>query len=317
MKLGLQAIVRNEAKRIERMLSSCIVAGINTWVIVDTGSTDGTIRRINTLAKRHQADLHLVHLEWPDSFAVARNFALKVSADVAAPSHWLILDADEVVVRNTGARLEDADLIHIPRYADGDHLTIQAPRIIRAGALCHWEGAVHECLRGDPGASWLGARSTAYEIKAFADGWRSTGNIRQNQNYALAMRQLDETPHDSRALFYGGLCAEGAGHRQQAINLLEARAKMYVPGDIGEEESWYAAYRAAFLRALNKDLTAPFYLMRAYAARPHRSEPLAMLALYWRDMGYENLCQLTFPPKRAWPASEWLFVDPTLYEEAK
>ena len=69
-RISLCMIVKNEEKKLERALSWG--EGI-LWekVVVDTGSTDGTV----ALAERLGAKV--CHFDWIDDFAAARNFALE------------------------------------------------------------------------------------------------------------------------------------------------------------------------------------------------------------------------------------------------
>ena len=62
-KICLNMIVKNESKIIERCIKS-VYHLIDTWCIVDTGSTDGTQEIIKNLLMRHflEGQLHLTHL---------------------------------------------------------------------------------------------------------------------------------------------------------------------------------------------------------------------------------------------------------------
>jgi len=84
--LSVCMIVKNE----EHCLANCLESIkdlANEIIIVDTGSTDNTIR----IAKKFGAIIY--HFNWVDNFSAARNFSLK-----KATQRWtLVLDADEVV----------------------------------------------------------------------------------------------------------------------------------------------------------------------------------------------------------------------------
>jgi tetratricopeptide (TPR) repeat protein len=83
--VGLCMIVKNEAARLPRCLAA-VQGFVQEMVIVDTGSTDQTV----AIAKA--AGARVYHLDWPNDFAVARNYALGY-----VTSDWvLVLDADEV-----------------------------------------------------------------------------------------------------------------------------------------------------------------------------------------------------------------------------
>lgn len=83
-RLSLCMIVKNEVATLERCLQAAR-PHVDEIVVVDTGSTDGTIE----IAKAY-ADV-LDEIEWPNSFSVARNHSL----DLASGDFILILDGDE------------------------------------------------------------------------------------------------------------------------------------------------------------------------------------------------------------------------------
>jgi glycosyltransferase involved in cell wall biosynthesis len=84
--LSICMIVKNEEKHLEQCLAS-IKSIASEIIIVDTGSTDGTIQ----IAKKFGA--RIFHYEWNDDFAAARNFAL----DKVTQAWTFILDADEKI----------------------------------------------------------------------------------------------------------------------------------------------------------------------------------------------------------------------------
>ena len=82
--LSLALIAKNEARCLARCLQS-VQATVNEIIVVDTGSTDDTVR----IALECQA--RVVGFPWGDDFAAARNFALAQTT-----GDWiLVLDADE------------------------------------------------------------------------------------------------------------------------------------------------------------------------------------------------------------------------------
>lgn len=83
-RVALVMIVRNEAARIERALTS-VLPHVDEALVLDTGSADDTV------ALARAAGARVEHFEWVDDFAAARNAALD-----AADADWhVVLDADE------------------------------------------------------------------------------------------------------------------------------------------------------------------------------------------------------------------------------
>jgi glycosyltransferase involved in cell wall biosynthesis len=84
MKLSLAMIVKNEARCLARCLQS-VRGVVDEIVIADTGSTDDTVKIASACGA------NVVHYQWSNDFAAARNFALEHTT-----GDWiLVLDADE------------------------------------------------------------------------------------------------------------------------------------------------------------------------------------------------------------------------------
>src|SRR5882672_6874869 len=79
-KLMLNCIVKNESARIERMLSS-VVQFIDSWVIIDTGSTDDTKQKIMDFFTTHKVQGEIIDGEFMTGprRAIARS---------APPDNW-------------------------------------------------------------------------------------------------------------------------------------------------------------------------------------------------------------------------------------
>ncbi|MDY6900823.1 MAG: tetratricopeptide repeat protein [Cyanobacteriota bacterium] len=97
MKISLCMIVKDEESTLSKCLSSA-KKFVNEIVILDTGSTDKTVK----IAEGYGAKVH--HFEWCNDFSAARNEALKyVTGD------WiLVLDADEILAPEMIPQLREA-----------------------------------------------------------------------------------------------------------------------------------------------------------------------------------------------------------------
>lgn len=87
-------IVRNEETLISKCLNS--VSGIvDEMIIVDTGSTDDTVKKCKS------AGATVLHKDWENNFAAARNYGLE-----HAKGDWILwLDADEEVAKEDTHKL--------------------------------------------------------------------------------------------------------------------------------------------------------------------------------------------------------------------
>ena len=95
--LSVCMIVRNESLHLPKALAS--VQGIAAEiVVVDTGSTDDTVAIATAMGAK------VLHFDWTDDFAAARNSALE-----AATQPWILsLDADQILASDSASALVTA-----------------------------------------------------------------------------------------------------------------------------------------------------------------------------------------------------------------
>ncbi|MBR2214891.1 MAG: glycosyltransferase [Selenomonadaceae bacterium] len=197
MDLAACYIVKNGAKDLERSLRSLALA-VNELIVVDTGSTDDTVRVAESFGAT------VCHFSWVDHFAKARNFALE---QVQSP--WLIfLDADEYFRHPKEVRpalLEkitaepDCDVIMLIRYnIDPDAKTSGAmdisPRVLRNTPAVRYSGRIHEM----PGRT-DGRLKVSYADERLAlnhTGYSRRNSAKKiNRNIALIMQDIKENGH--------------------------------------------------------------------------------------------------------------------------
>lgn len=136
MKLTATIICKNESAMIDRCLNSLV--GVNEIVVVDTGSTDDTVK----IAKGW-TDKVFTDYKWADDFAEARNETLK-----HATGDWIIsIDADEILltpISDIKKQLEDIgdfNALTVKMKWDDNH-SHNVPRIFKSGLK--WTGKIHE-----------------------------------------------------------------------------------------------------------------------------------------------------------------------------
>ncbi len=86
-------IVKDEEDKIDFFLNN-IYDWVDELILIDTGSKDGTLEKVNHFVNLTQArKIRLDLFKWNDDFSAARNFSLG-----HASSEWILaLDADEVI----------------------------------------------------------------------------------------------------------------------------------------------------------------------------------------------------------------------------
>jgi len=297
-------IVKNENAVICRCLAS-VKPFIDYWVIVDTGSTDGTQGIIQEFMKDIPGELHA--RPWVN-FAHNRNEALELAKDKA--DYILIIDADEILIPSPGFVFPqlDKDFYFILTEFKG----IQYGRNQLVNARLHWEwhGVLHEVLVSTEDKT----RGTLRGIinVPFTDGARSQDPQKYYKDAQVLEAALKDEPDNRRYQFYLAQSYFACGEYERALEHYEKRVAQG-----GNEEVFFSLLQIARLQeTLKKTPNAIIEgYWKAYHACPWRAEPLWYLANYYRrnenyQEGYRTALQgLSIPIP-----SEYLFVEPKIYE---
>jgi glycosyltransferase involved in cell wall biosynthesis len=199
-RLSLCMIVRNEEDVLARCLESA--AGVvDETIVVDTGSTDAT----GALALAHGA--RVVWWPWQDDFSAARNVSLR-----EATGDWiLVLDADESLAPESGARIREAiersadvaafQLPVVNDYGDGQRLACLITRLFRRLPGVSFENRIHEQVLPSilPHALRLGLRVADLDAPILHDGYRAERVVSREKNLRnrrLFEMQLLDRPDD-------------------------------------------------------------------------------------------------------------------------
>lgn len=211
-RLSLCMIVKNEASRLQRCLTAAL-PWVAEAVIVDTGSTDGTVALAHSMGSK----VRVSHFAWCNDFARARNHALQ-----AANRPWaLVLDADEVLVVDDAAAWTRAlDQLEVSAFSvdchdrldDGGVAVGPIMRLFRRDQPgMFYRGQVHEQLAAVADRTCTVAHASFLHIDH--DG--HTGAVMREhktveRNLALARAMVASRPEDPFAWFCLGQSLEAA-----------------------------------------------------------------------------------------------------------
>lgn len=274
----LSMIVKDEAHVIGRCLAS-IRPFIDTWVIVDTGSTDATSEVIEEALAGVPGEL--VHRPWVD-FGHNRTEALDLAQGRA--DYALVIDADEVWHAPEGFAIpqELADGVQV-RHVTPDGTTFYLTTLMRLDRPWRYEGVLHEVATCD--GPHTVERLVGPSITGHFDSARNQRPVRDKYlaDAAVLRAAVERDPGNARNVFYLAQSFRDAGELDDAIEWYGARVRL-----VGwAEESWYAMYQIARLRERRGDPAAE--VINAYLAsvdaRPQRAEPLCDLARVNRALG--------------------------------
>lgn len=244
-------MVKNESAVIERCLNS-LKGMVNRIILVDTGSTDDTVKRATDTGLIYAVDRQ----PWVD-FGTNRTSAFAVAGEYG--DYVLIVDADQTMEGEFDFRT-GADAYNIMLH-HGD-LRYPLPRLLKATKPWRWDGATHECLLcSEPFTK--GLMPSLIQIEHADSHRRKTDKT--EDDIRLLEKQVAESV-DPRAVFYLARSYDDAG-RREAREVYEQRLLL---GGY-EEEKFYSLYRIGMLSGQDD------YLMRAWQMRPERWEPVAEL----------------------------------------
>ena len=307
----LNAIVKNEAASIRPWLES-VIDHIDSWVIMDTGSTDNTIEEIEDFFEERGVSGLLVERDFKD-FGTTRNESIRLAEERLRQRQpdgatLLLMDADMRLVQTSETWLaghtRDIGLMQV-REPDGT--TYWTPRLRRVGCDLWYTGVTHEVL------DMPMARTTKIlgaSIDHLANGANRADKF--ERDIRLLEEAVKENPNDARAWFYLGQSYMGLGKWGWAAGHFDKRIEM----GGWDEEVWFSKLQRArceWKRGLAA--AAVTQTLAVYDARPTRAEPLADLAGYMIETGRPNAAALFRDKIRdIRPPEDLLFVDPSAYD---
>jgi len=301
----LNMIVRNEAHIVHEVLGA-VAPYITSWVIVDTGSDDGT----QDVIKSQMASLGIpgeLHERPWRNFGQNRSEALTL-AQGHGDYIW-VMDADDTVVGTPDFSALSAD-VYAMRINDG--LVYWRRQLFRDGVPWRYVGVVHEYADCD--LPFVETRLEGdYYIESRRLGARNNDPQKYERDRDLLLAEVQRDPNDARSTFYLAESCFNLGDFANARRWAARRAEM----GGWDEEVYYALWQVAETMS-RQDEPWPAVLdayLRAWEFRPTRAEPLHAIAARCRADGRYPLGYL-FAERAAAipvPAVDILFVDESVY----
>jgi glycosyltransferase involved in cell wall biosynthesis len=301
-------IVKNESQVIKRCLDS-VKDLIDYWVIVDTGSTDGTQEMIQEIMKDIPGELY--ERTWV-SFEHNRNEALELAYPCAR--NLLFIDADEVLHISKRFSLSDLKCdIYLINVLLVNRTVFHRQCIVSTRVHWFWKGIVHEQVYTDAQDITVGVLPDSH-IESLGDGSRTHTDFRVKflEDAKILEEALKVEPNNSRYVFYLANSYFNANEFYQALINYQKRSEM---GD-WDQEVFYSLYTIGRIQFLLKFPPTVFInsFYRAFYYRPTRSEPLYWIAQHYMDAKNFNAAFHVLMDASAIPLSDdAMMVEPLYY----
>jgi len=270
-------IVKDEAAVIVRCLAS-IKPFIDYWVIVDTGSTDGT----QEVIKKYMYDIPgvLYQSNWVN-FSYNRNEALRLSDNKG--EYILFIDADEQF-------LPDPDFSF--SFLKGDYYLcpftmengqqFQKVLVIKNSPHFFWVGAVHEMIANDE-KTCRGILVDKAKVAYLSGGYRSRDSLTFEKDALLLKQEVEKHPKNTRSLFFLALTYERLNHLELALEYFEKRSQLLER----DQEVFYSILSIGLIQ-MRQGKPAQIFLKtleKAHHLIETRPEPIYFLSITYESQG--------------------------------
>jgi len=288
----LNMIVKNESKVIRRSLDS-VKRYIDYWVIVDTGSDDGTQDVIRDHLKDIPGELH--ERPWKN-FGHNRMEALELAKGKA--DYCLFIDADDWLEFEEGFQFKSLEADMYEMWRGSKTFSYLVPQLIKTDLPWKWEGVVHNYLAYDGPYKKETLEGVRYVTGD--NGARSKDPKKFLKNARVLEEALKEEPNNRRYVFYLGESYRDAGEKAKALQWYMKRSQM---GGWDQEVFWSLLQMGHLQKDLGLPLDHVFNTYhQAFRQRPHRPEAIYYLAKIYHEqkkfpLSYALLKSRQFIPK--------------------
>lgn len=315
MKLGLCMIVKNESHIVHEVLG-CMKDLIDTWCIVDTGSTDKTMDIINNFFDINNIPGVLHQCEWK-GFGPSRSEALKLCDGVM--DYIIMIDADDLIVypKNSKEVLKkilqekkpNALNINIKR----GNIDYQRTQIFKAKDNWRYVGVLHEYPTNDKSNNVFGVLPPEIYMIGRTMGSRSMqeGN-KYLRDAETLLAEVEKDPNNDRNVFYLAQSYRDGGNVEESIKWYKRRYEM---GN-WKEEQCVSALNLSRLLLPNVE-EAKEWAWKSHECSPGRNESLVSFAAFCRSkdlFSQELYSMILYASSITKPEQQVLFVESDCYD---
>lgn len=312
-------MIKNEAANIRATLKPFLDAGLQDFVVLDTGSTDDTIAiTLQAFEDYGVKNGYIVQQPFVD-FSTSRNYGLERAEELFPQAIFFIMPDAEWYMTNVEGLIEfckkhknAAPTSYLMYLSDGS-ASFCMQRLFKAHKGIRFVGVVHEMLNQFvdvkvPRDIYFEYRPTRQGLEASQRRW-----LRDKD---LLLQEAEKDPSNLRTLFFLGQTFTGLGDLENAC--LWYKKIEQIPGG-WEQERCVTFYRIAqTYEAMNNWNMALCYYLKAYNQRPSRIESLVRVAEhYWNFKEYYlsfMFAKLAVAAAPIDPNKDWFLVEQNLYD---
>ena len=310
MKIGLCMIVKDESHIIAEVLQATLPL-IDTYCILDTGSTDNTIQIIKDFYSKAEITGEVIQSDWK-GFGPSRSEALKLCD--GKMDYIIMIDADDLMSFPMGCKeflkkmfeehSPNAVIINIKR----GNMDYSRTQMFKANDDWRYVGVLHEYPTNDKKNNKLIKLPNEIYMVGRTLGNRSQqeGNKYLKDAELLLAEHLRE-PENDRTVFYLAQSYRDGGNIPEAVKWYKKRIEM---GKWKEEQCVSAMNLARLLE--DKE-----WAWRAHEFNPKRNESLVRYASHCRSKNLftqELLAMILYATTIPKPTEQVLFVETDIYE---
>lgn len=308
-RICLSMIVKDEAPVILRCLAS-VAPLIDHWIIVDTGSSDGTQAIVRGFFAKAGIPGTLHERPWRD-FATNRSEALEYSRPHG--DYSLIIDADDMLEVEPGFVWPELSGDAYALKIRLGTISYERTQLVSSARPWVYRGVLHEyphCEGARPAALLDGL-----VMRCDQGGARRRNTATYAKDAQLLERALETETDPALRTRYTYFLGQSYRDAREPLKAAEAYGRRVAMGG-WEEERWSALLnQARCLRAAGDGDGFVRCATEAFESRPQRAEPLLDLAHYLRThREYEQaMVFLELAAHIKWPAEDRLFVEDFVY----
>lgn len=324
--LVVALMIKNEAPVIADTLKPMVKAGIDSFLIFDTGSTDDTIEKVNQFFRDNGILNYTIIQENFVDFATSRNRALDLVDEYFPQATFVLMPDAEWLIYN-GEKLlsfckdnkNDNHASYLIRMVYNGSLEFCVDRLMRRSCHCRFKGPVHEYLvrpsvTATPSDIYFVMNTTQYGAEKTRNRWK--------RDIGYLLKAYAEEPTNARTAFYLGQTYACLGDKDNAFRFYQLRSQLpswaeedyetiYRLGDTVED----LALKDTHHQTIYDWPLALWYYLQAYSMRPCRIEPLIRIAQHY--MSQKDYATAFLFAWRAYetpyPTNEILFVSKEMY----